>query len=243
MTSRHITAPPGGWAPPWPLVVEVAATLPVGSWILVGGLMVQLHARAAGVVEVRPTHDVDALVDVMAAGVSVVAIADLLVSRGFEVVEPGWPDAPVHRLQRSDDVIDILVADHLPKRSQPRLRRHPVMPADGGAQALARTERVTIDDDGQTVELTVPDLLGALVLKGAAHMVDQREPARHLRDAALLASLITDHRHELTRLQGSDRKRLRHVREALGDPFDDAWLVLPEDARLRGQDTLRILSA
>lgn len=243
MTSRHITAPPGGWAPPWPLVVEVAAVLPVGSWILVGGLMVQLHARAAGVVEVRPTHDVDALIDVMAARVSVVSIADLLVSRGFEVVEPGWPDAPVHRLRRSDDVIDILVADHLPKRSQPRLHRHPVMPADGGAQALARTERVTIDDDGQTVELTVPDLLGALVLKGAAHMVDQRDPERHLRDAALLASLITDHRHELTRLQGSDRKRLRHLRDALGDPFDDAWLMLADDARLRGQDTIRILSA
>ena len=219
MTARHVTAPPGGWAPPWPLVVEVAAALPVGSWILVGGLMVQLHARASGVVEVRPTHDVDAL------------------------VELGWPDAPVHRLRRSEDVIDILVADHLPKRSQPRLHRHPVMPADGGAQALARTQRVTIEDDGQTVELTVPDLLGALVLKGAAHMVDRRDPERHLRDAALLASLMTDHRHELTRLQGSDRKRLRHLRDALSDPFDDAWLLLPDDARLRGQDTLRILSA
>lgn len=46
MTARHVTAPPGGWAPPWPLVVEVAAALPVGSWIHVGGLMVQLHAQA-----------------------------------------------------------------------------------------------------------------------------------------------------------------------------------------------------
>jgi hypothetical protein len=129
VTTRHITAPPGGWAPPWPLVVEVAAALPVGSWFLVGGLMVQLHARAA----------------------SVVSIADLLVGRGFEVVEPAWPDAPVHRLRRSDDVIDILNANHLPKRSQPRLHRHPVMPADGSAQALTRTERVTIDEDGHTV--------------------------------------------------------------------------------------------
>ena len=35
MSDLTITAPP--------------ATLPVGSWVLVGGLMVQLHARAAGV--------------------------------------------------------------------------------------------------------------------------------------------------------------------------------------------------
>lgn len=238
----RVTAPPGGWAPPWPLVIEVAGTLPGGSWVLVGGLMVQLHARAAGVIEVRPTHDVDALVDVMAAGVSVAAIAGLLIGRGFEVVGPGWPDSPVHRLRRSDDVIDILVADHLPKRSQPRLHGHPVMPVDGGAQALARTQQVVIDHDGLTTELMVPDLLGALVLKAAAHMADRRDRDRHLRDAALLASLITDHRDDLARLQGSDRKRLRHLRDALSDPLDDAWLLLPDDARQRGQDTLRILS-
>jgi DNA polymerase-4 len=101
--------------------------------------MVQLHARAAGVVEVRPTHDVDALVDVMAAGVSVAGIATALAARGFAVVEPGWPDSPVHRLRRGDDVVDVLVADHLPSHARPRLRRHPVMAVDGGAQALPRS--------------------------------------------------------------------------------------------------------
>lgn len=243
MTATHVTAPPGGWAPPWPLVIEIATSVPVGAWVLVGGLMVQLHARAAGIVEVRPTHDVDALIDVMAAGVSVATIAGLLTGRGFEVVEPGWPDAPVHRLRRGDDVVDILVADHLPRRSQPRLHRHRVMAVSGGAQALARTERVVIEDGGLTVELTVPDLLGALVLKAAAHMADSRDRDRHLRDAALLASLITDHRYERARLRGSDQPRLRHLREALRDPFEDAWLLLPEGTRKRGQDTLRILSS
>lgn len=142
VTPIHVTAPPRGWAPPWPLVVEVAATLPEKSWVLVGGLMVQLHARAAGVIEVRPTRDVDALVDAMAVGVSVAALVRLWTGRGFEVVEPGWPDFPIHRLCRSDDVINILMADHLPERSQPRLDRHPVMSVDGGAQALVRTQRI-----------------------------------------------------------------------------------------------------
>jgi hypothetical protein len=201
--------------------------------------MVQLHARAAGVVEVRPTHDVD----VMAAGVSMAAVAALLIGSGFEVVEPGWPDSPVHRLRRGADVIDLLVADHLPQRSRQRLHRHQLMAVDGGAQALARSQQVVIEHDGLTTELTVPDLLGALVLKAAAHMADNRDRDRHLRDGALLASLITDHRRELARLRGSDRKRVRHLRDALSDPLNDAWLLLPDDACQRGQDTLRILSA
>lgn len=243
MTSLPVTAPAGGWAPPWPVVIEIAAVLPAGSWVLVGGLMVQLHARAAGVEEVRPTDDVDALVDVMATGVSMAAIAAALEARGFTVIEPGWPESLVHRLRRDDDVVDVLVADHLPRHARPRLRRHPVMAVDGGAQALARTQHVVIEHAGDVVELLVPDLLGALVLKAAAHMVDRRDRERHLRDAALLASLITDHRRELERLQGSDRKRLRHLAEALSDPLDDAWLLLPDDARQRGQDALRMLTA
>jgi hypothetical protein len=243
MTALRVAAPLGGWAPPWPVVIEVAAVLPPRSWVLVGGLMVQLHARAADVEEVRPTHDVDALVDVMAAGVSMAGITAALTTRGFVVVEPGWPGSPAHRLRRDDDVIDVLVADHLPRHAQPRLRRHPVMVVDGGAQALARTQQVVIEHKGDVVELSVPDLLGALVLKAAAHMADRRDRERHLRDAALLASLISDHRRELGRLEGSDRKRLRHLNDALSDPLDDAWLLLPDDARRAGQDTLRILSA
>lgn len=243
MTTLRVTAPPGGWAPPWPVVVEIASVLPPRSWVLVGGLMVQLHARAAGVDEVRPTHDVDALVDVMAAGVSMAGTTAALTAIGFAVVEPGWPESPVHRLRRNDDVVDVLVADHLPKHSQPRLGRHPVMAVDGGTQALARTQQVVIEHEDGTVDVAVPDLLGALVLKAAAHMVERRDRDRHLRDAALLASLITDHRRELGRLHGSDRKRLRHLDDALSDPLDDAWLLMPEDARRAGHDTLRILSA
>lgn len=243
MSDLHLTAPPGGWAPPWPLVTELAGALPVGSWVLVGGLMVQLHARAAGLEDVRPTADVDMLVDVLAAGTSVASIVGALRPMGFDVVEPGWPNAPVHRLRRGEETIDLLVADHLPSRSRPRLIRRPVMAIDGGAQALTRTQRAIVSQDDTSIELTIPDLLGALVLKAAAHAADQRDRERHLRDGALLASLITDHASERARMRGSDGKRLRHLRDALSDPNSDAWLLLPEVARARGQDTLRILGA
>jgi hypothetical protein len=242
VSDLRIVAPPGGWARPWPLVVELATALPVGTWVLVGGLMVQLHARAAGVDDVRPTDDVDALLDIMGGAVTVASVAARLREMGFAVVDPGWSDAPAHRLRRGSDVVDLLVADHLPGSRRPRLAGRAAMAADGGAQALARTLRVTVVVGDQEVELAAPDLLGALVLKAAAYGADSRDRERHLRDGALLAALVTDHAGELVRLQGPDRKRLRRLRDALGDPLQDAWLLLPDDLRQRGQDTLRILA-
>lgn len=239
----RVDAPTGGWPRPWPLVVEIADALPADSWVLVGGLMVQLHARAAGIESVRPTVDVDTLIDVMAPGGGIHKVVGALQRLGFKIQEPGWgKGAPVHRLMRGDDIVDVLVADHLPSGKKPRLLRRRVMEIDGGAQALMRRQPVAIEYNGRGVELVVPDLLGALVLKGAAHTADNLTPERHLADAALLASLVTDHKAVRGRLAGSDRKRLVHLRGELADPLSEAWLVLPVDLQQRGQDTLRILT-
>ena len=51
---------------PWDAVIELADTLPAGSWMLVGGLMTQAHAMLAGYSS-RATTDVDVLIDVMAS--------------------------------------------------------------------------------------------------------------------------------------------------------------------------------
>ena len=99
---------------------------------------------------------------------------------------------------------------------------------DGGTQALRRTMAYVIDiGDGDVYEISIPDELAALVLKGAA----------------VLAACITDHADELGRLAGSDRKRIRHLSDALSNPRDPAWLGLDEPNRTAGQDTLRILSS
>jgi hypothetical protein len=68
-----------------------------------------------------------------------------------------------------------------------------------------------------------------------------RDRDRHLFDAALLAATITDHATELERLKGTDTKRIRALRTALDDVRRPAWLALPSECRLAGQDTLRIL--
>ena len=115
---------------------------------------------------------------------------------------------------------------------------------EGGTQALGRTVVFEMQTGAEeVVRITVPDELGALVLKGAAYTADSRDRDRHLQDAAVLAACITDHATELSRLGGSDRKRLRILNRALADPSNPAWLSLTPDLRLVGQDTLRILTA
>ncbi len=60
-----------GWTRPWPNVFELASALPGDAWTLIGGLMVQAHARAHGITVIRPTEDLDVLLDVeVIAGVA-----------------------------------------------------------------------------------------------------------------------------------------------------------------------------
>jgi hypothetical protein len=121
--------------------------------------------------------------------------------------------------------------------------RHPMFAVAGGKQALDRTMTLAIEAaHGEVIELSVPDELGELVLKGAAYISDPRDRDRHLFDAAALAACITDHATERDRLKGSDNKRLRTLETALADHRHPAWLSLPEPARIAGQDTLRILT-
>lgn len=81
--------------------------------------------------------------------------------------------------------------------------------------------------EGSLARFSVPDELGALVLKGAAYIADPRDRDRHLFDAALLAAAITDHASELGRLKGTDAKRIRTLRAALDDVrHQPGWLYL-----------------
>jgi len=239
--SLMINVPDEGWPPPWPLVEELSAALP-DDWILVGGLMVQLHVRLAGLPLARTTDDIDLLVDVAADRPALSRIARSLTQMGFSLHEPGWRGSPAHRMIRQGDVVDLLVADHLPSHVTPRLGGNRAMSIDGGAQALSRRLDVIISRHGHQTSISIPDLLGALVLKSAAVVADNRDTLRHLKDAALLAAAITDHLAVRSELHGSDRRRLLRLAELLSDPYHPAWIGLPDELRVRGQDTLRILT-
>lgn len=255
-----VDAPAGGWAHPWPAAVELARELPADRWVLVGGLMVQLHAAAHGVTATRPTDDLDVLLDVRTHATALSDTLAALHRLGYTAQPPAGVKDPAHRFRRGEEivdvavdrdvvqdehVVDVLVPDHLPLSSRPRMMSRPVMAIDGGFQALERTVVVEIDpaDGYGPVRIALPNLLAALVLKGAAFLVDSRDRGRHLRDGAVLAALIVDHRLVRAQLKGSDRKRIAALAgpDDLGDPYHPAWLLLGEPLATRGRDTLRLL--
>lgn len=244
----RLAIPTRGWMHPWPNAFELARVLPTTKWTLIGGVMVQAHALAHGISAVRPTDDLDLLlhieVDETVAGEAHERITRL----GYALRGPSDAlsrTSPHYRYERQGclgvEKVDVMAAEHAAPRARQLLRGRPMFAVDGGTQALRRTMIYEIEADGELFAFSVPDELGALVLKGAAHIADSRDTQRHLQDAAVLAASITDHDAEIRRLAGSDRQRIAHVARELADPSDPAWLALTAQQRLAGQDTLRIL--
>lgn len=99
---------------PWSTVYAVAAANISESWLLTGGLMVQLHAIMGGLTA-RPTTDADLLADLMTDRRGIARLRGVLAARGFET-QPGTLTGYTTRMSAPNgDVVDLLVADHLPK--------------------------------------------------------------------------------------------------------------------------------
>lgn len=236
--------PPGGWGRPWPQCVELAKALPSRQWTLVGGLMVQLHAAVAGLPVSRPTSDVDIILHIETGEATTSAVSGVLTTLGYELQKSMNHEAPAHRFLRGKDQIDVMVADHLAPKTVPRLGGRQAFQVAGGTQALRRTVncRVTIDG-GEPVLLSIPNALGALVLKGAAYREDSRDRGRHLDDAAVLLATVSNPLKLVAEMGGSDRSRILTLNRALSDADHDSWNVLDPDDRNRGISNLAVLCA
>jgi hypothetical protein len=130
------------------------------------------------------------------------------------------------------DVVDVLGPEGLPADTQLLVTAPPnrTIEVPGGTQALARTETVTVIHEGHVSKVPRP----------AASGVDH-DPARHLRDLALLCVLVEDPFEMRAQLIRNDLRRLRQI-AALHDPAHPAWALVPEDIRSNGQATLTILT-
>ena len=226
------------------MLLDLGEQLTVG-WALVGGQMVLLHALEHGRVPPQISQDGDVVADVRSRPS---AVHDVIAALGVAGFEPNVPSADgiAHRYSRPAEprpvVVDVLGPEGLPADTQLLVTAPPnrTIQVPGGTQALARTEIVTVVHEGRVGQLPRPTLLAAIVLKAAASGVDH-DPARHLRDLALLCALVEDPFEMRAHLSRKDLHRLRQG-AALHDTAHPAWALVPEDIRSNGQATLAILT-
>jgi hypothetical protein len=148
------SGPPG----PWATVRELVDVLPA-DWVLIGGLMVQIHAWERGVTDVRATVDVDVLGQARPPG-ALSEIDAALRHAGFEAMAPDL-DGYAHRYVRDGLIVDVLAPDGMnpPPTLDGTLK---AVGVPGGSQALARAETVTVRIADATFPLRRPTLLGAV---------------------------------------------------------------------------------
>lgn len=194
----------------WRSLGELAEQLP-GEWLLIGGLMVQLHALEHGVTQVRATSDIDILGQARPQW-TLTALHETLEQLGFELVGPDL-DGYAHRYRNKDDlIVDVLSPEGI--KPPPKIGGVQAVSAPGGTQALRRAEVVTVTVEGATFELRRPTLPGAIVIKARSLMV-HHDPDSQREDLLRLLSLLEDPREVSEQLTRNERKWLRKAGERL----------------------------
>lgn len=121
-------------------------------------------------------------------------------------------------------------------------RRSCRLQANGGCRHCA-AHRDRCGDDDEPVLISIPNALGALVLKGAAYREDSRDRDRHLDDAVVLCATIRTPLGTAAQMKGSDRSRVLSLHKELADPGHRSWQLLDPVDRTPAMDALRILAA
>ncbi|MGC0270252.1 hypothetical protein ACPROK_11860 [Glutamicibacter soli] len=210
--------------------------------------MVQLHAAIANVPVNRPTTDVELVLHVETGAVTGPEVSRTLSQLGYELQLPVHKDSPSHRFSRQRDglveTVDVMVADHGISKPPLTIGGRAPFQVSAGTQALKRTANCQILDSAGTViaTLSIPNALAALVLKGAAYREDTSDRGRHLEDAALLSTIISDPLALVVELQGSDRSRIIGLYKQLSNLIHPAWALIEEDRRRDGLYVLDTLS-
>jgi hypothetical protein len=194
----------------WHAIGDLAGRLP-GEWVLIGGLMVQLHAFEHGMADVRPTRDIDLLAQARPPG-ALRAIDEFLRGEGFEATAPDL-DGFAHRYERGDLILDLLAPDGL--SSPPELGGGVrAVGVPGGSQALNRSEVVSVSIDGKDFELRRPTLMGAILIK-ARSLMGHADPEAQREDLLRLLALVDDPRAMGADLKKTERRWLRQAEDRL----------------------------
>lgn len=154
-------------------------------WTLIGGQLVHLHCAERGVSPVRPTNDIDTVVDVRASPTILATFTGVLKELGFVPEISG--DGIQHRWRRDAAQIDVLIPEGVGARASARTGAGgaTTVAAPGTSQALKRSEPMTIVAEGRTGTVLRPNLF------------------------VILASLMSARDFREAELARKDRKRLR----------------------------------
>jgi hypothetical protein len=202
-------------------------------WVLIGGLMVQLHALEHGHVDLRVTVDVDVLGQARPQG-ALSRIDQVLHDQAFEM-DMSDPDGYAWRYTRDGLVVDVLAPDGF--KNPPKLGGVKALGVPGGQQALSRAEKVRVTVDGESFELRRPTLLGAILIK-ARSLMRHGDPDAQREDLLRLLSLVDDPRTTAADLRKSERKWLRDIEGRLA--FDEPAALNRRFAR-RASQAYRLL--
>lgn len=227
---------------PWNMVYMLAGEASPDSWMLVGGLMTQAHARLAGR-DFRPTSDADFIADILSDNLSAAHIVRALERHGYRLRTGTLTGYSSRMTNDAGDKADIMSPDHLPRWAERRrltvVHGENIFTTPGGAQALERCMKLTLDDGDARCVIRIPDQLGALILKAAAWTADRGDRRmRHLQDAVILAALMESPETQRLRLHSrNDFRRVKAIREAVSDEGQWLYMMSREDMS-RAADTL-----
>ena len=183
----------GGQAESWRALIEIAPQLG-HHWLLIGGQMVFLHEVERESTDVRPTNDIDLVVDLRVEPTVLGHTHNVLAQAGFSQDLPS-AEGVAHRYRRGGATIDILAPDHMGARAKLSLGSGRTIEAPGSSQAFGRVSlvRVELDDDIAGI-VRRPTLVGALLGKASAVTeivsMSSAEHAKHIRDVDALARLL-----------------------------------------------------
>jgi hypothetical protein len=157
------------------------------------------------------------------------AFTEVLTDLGFQA-DGISAEGLQHRWKRGDASLDVLLPDGVGERAS--LRRgvtgSPTLPTAGGTQALNRTEVVAVQVDGRQGHVLRPSLVGALVVKAAAHTnPGDGDARRHRRDFVVLATLVAASDFRVEQVTKNDRSRLRAIVRSI-DADRELLLEIPD---------------
>jgi hypothetical protein len=227
----------------WREALAVMAALN-GPWTLVGGLMVQLHAARHRQIDIRVTVDVDILADSRRRPSGTELVGAQLERLGFtpasDHILRGPPTA--FRFQRGGLIVDLLAPEHGGKRSPPiSVEGFQALEVGGGTQALARSEAVAVQLDGQQAEVRCPNLIGAILMKARAVVRGNRPKDRD--DLVVLLACVDNPIALQKEIKPTERRWLRRVKDHVELEEPDLSNRLPADQLERALVAFRLLIA